>query len=58
MHKIKRLVNGHGIVGLTEILFNAIDFDIDTHEVFTGKDKLFQKGYRGLAFIVRRSLKY
>ena len=46
------------MIGLTETLSNAFDLDIDTHEVFTGEDKLVLKRYRGLAFIVRKSLKY
>ena len=50
MYEIQHVVNDHDIKGLTETLSNAFDLDIDTHEVFTGKDKLFLKGYRGLSF--------
>ena len=59
MYEIQHVVNGHDIKGLTETLSNANDFDIDTHELFTGKNKMLLKGYRGLAFVVRnKSLKY
>ena len=58
MHEIQHIVNGHDMLGITETLSNAFDFNIDTHEVFTGNDKLILKGYRGLPFIGRKSLKY
>ena len=58
MCEIPFVVNGHDIIELTDALYDAFDIGIDTYEVFTGKEQLFLKGYRGLAFIVRKSLKY
>ena len=58
MHEIQHIVSGLNIIGFTETLPNAIDLNIDTHEVFTGNDKLILKEYRGPAFIVRKSFKY
>ena len=58
MCEIQHVVKGHDIIGLTETLSNAFELDIDTHENSTGKDKFFLEGYKGLAFVVRKSLKY
>ena len=58
MYEIQHVVNGHDIKGLTETLSSAFDLDIDIHEVFIGKDKVFLKRYSGLVFIVHKSLKY
>ena len=57
MHEIQHVGNSHDITGLIETLSNAFDLNIDTQEVFTANDKLILKGYKGLAFIVRKSLK-
>ena len=40
MYAIHHVVNGHGIIGRTETIYNAFALDIDTHEDFTGKNKL------------------
>ena len=58
MHKIQQVVNSLDILVLTEPLSNAIDLNIDTHEVFSEKDKFILKRYRGRALIVRKSLKH
>ena len=59
LNEIYNVVTEHDIIGLTETLSNAFDFEnLKTHEVFSGNDKLKLKGFRGLALVVRKSLKY
>ena len=59
LNEIYNVVTEHGIMGLTETLSNAFDFEnLKTHEVFSGSDNLNLKGFRGLAPVVRKSVKY
>ena len=59
LNEIYNVVTEHDVIGLTETLSNAFDFEnLKTHEVFSGSDKFNPKGFRGLALVVRKSLKY
>ena len=57
---VKKVKNEKGdIVGLTETLTNVFDAEeFNEHQTFTGTDKSKLKGFRGLAFLIRKSLKY
>ena len=58
LNEIQRVVKENDIVGLTETLSNVFDAnEINDHETFTGKDKSMLKGFRGLAFLVRKNMK-
>ena len=59
LKEIQKVVRANDIIGLTETLSNAFDAnEFPDHDVFTGLDKLKIHGYRGLAFMVRKSLKH
>ena len=59
LNEIYNVVTEYDIIGLTETLSNAFDFEnLKTLKVFSGSDKLNLKGLRGLALVVRKSLKY
>ena len=47
LNEIYNVVTEHDVIGLTETLSNAFDFEnLKTHEVFSGSDKLNLKGFR------------
>ena len=55
----QRVVSANDIVGLTETLTYVFDAEeFNEHETFIRTDKSKLKGFRGLAFLIRKSLKY
>ena len=57
--EIQRVVSANDLVGLTQTLTNVFDAEeFNEHEPFAGTDKSKLKGFRGLAFLRRKSLKY
>ena len=53
------VVSANDIIGLTETLTNVFDAEeFNELETFTETDKSKLKGFRGLAFLIRKSLKY
>ena len=52
LNEIYNVVTEHEMIGLTETLSNASDFEnLKTHEVFSLGDKSNLKGFRGFAFL-------
>ena len=59
LKKFQQVVSANDIVGLTETLTNVFDAEeFNEDETFTGTDKSKLKGFRGLAFLIRKSLKH